>query len=47
MDSNTGIRYRKQILEVAGSIDETEMLREFLGREPSNDAFMKSLGIEK
>jgi Zn-dependent oligopeptidase len=47
MDTNTGIRYRKEILEIAGSIDETEMLRRFLGREPNSDAFMRSLGIEK
>lgn len=47
MDTNTGIRYRKEILEIAGSIDETEMLRRFLGREPNSDAFMKSLGIDK
>jgi len=46
MDTNTGIRYRKEILEIAGSINETQMLRNFLGREPNADAFMKSLGIK-
>jgi len=45
MDPKTGMRYRKQILEVAGSVQEMDMLRNFLGREPNGDAFMKSLGL--
>jgi thimet oligopeptidase len=45
MDSATGERYRKQILEVAGSEEEMDMLRHFLGREPNSDAFMKSIGL--
>ncbi len=45
MDSKTGLRYRKDILEVAGSEDEMDMLRHFLGREPNSDAFMKSIGL--
>ena len=45
MDANTGERYRKQILEVAGSQQEMDMLRHFLGREPNADAFMRSIGL--
>ena len=45
MDSKTGERYRKEILEVAGSQQETDMLRHFLGREPNADAFMRSIGL--
>ncbi len=45
MDSKTGLRYRKDILEVAGSEEEMDMLRHFLGREPNSDAFMKSIGL--
>lgn len=45
MDSGTGARYRKEILEVAGSQYEMDMLRHFLGREPNADAFMKSIGL--
>ncbi|MDP9041463.1 MAG: Zn-dependent oligopeptidase, partial [Bacteroidota bacterium] len=45
MDSKTGERYRKEILEVAGSQQEMDMLRHFLGREPNSDAFMKSIGL--
>jgi len=47
MDMNTGIRYRKGILEIAGSVEEMDMLRRFLGREPNSDAFMRSLGVGK
>ena len=32
MDSATGERYRKEILEVAGSQQEMDMLRKFLGK---------------
>ena len=45
MDSKTGERYRKEILEVAGSQYEKDMLKKFLGREPNSDAFMKSIGL--
>ncbi len=45
MDAKTGERYRKEILEVAASEQELDMLRHFLGREPNSDAFMKSLGL--
>ncbi|PWT78888.1 MAG: hypothetical protein C5B59_00890 [Bacteroidetes bacterium] len=47
MDSKTGIRYRKEILEVLGSVDEKELVRKFLGREPNNDAFMRSIGVKE
>ncbi len=45
MDPSTGERYRKEILEVAGSQQEIELLRHFLGREPNSDAFMRSIGL--
>jgi len=45
MDSKTGERYRKEILEVAGSRQEMDMLRNFLKREPNSDAFMQSIGL--
>ncbi len=45
MDAKTGQRYRKEILEVAGSQQEMDMLRHFLGREPNSDAFMRSIGL--
>jgi Zn-dependent oligopeptidase len=45
MDPATGERYRKEILEVAGSQQEMDLLRNFLGREPNSDAFMRSIGL--
>ncbi len=46
MDVATGIRYRKDILEKASTMEEMDMLRNFLGREPNNKAFLASLGIK-
>lgn len=45
MDANEDKRYRKIMLERGGSVDEMETLLEFLGREPSNDAFYQELGL--
>jgi thimet oligopeptidase len=45
MDSATGLKYRKEVLESAGTNDEMDKLRNFLGREPNSDAFMKFLGV--
>lgn len=38
-----GARYRRDILETGSERPEEESLKAFLGREPSEDAFMKSL----
>lgn len=40
-----GGRYRKIILESGGTKDASELLVEFLGREPNSDAFFKKLGL--
>lgn len=45
MNTQTGIRYRKEILEKGASKEEIDMLRAFLGREPSAVPFMESLGL--
>jgi thimet oligopeptidase len=41
-----GMRYRREILEPGGSLDGDQLLRNFLGREPSNEAFLRHIGIE-
>ena len=45
LNSDVGMDYRRKILEKGGSVDAIEMLRDFLGREPNNAAFLKALGI--
>jgi thimet oligopeptidase len=41
-----GRRYRKEILEKGGSLDAIDLLRDFLGREPNNEAFLRHVGLE-
>jgi thimet oligopeptidase len=43
LDTAVGIRYRDTILAPGGQVDEMTMVRTFLGREPSNEAFLKEL----
>ncbi len=45
LDTETGIRYRDIILASGSSKDELELVKEFLGREPNNEAFLKELGL--
>ncbi len=42
-----GGQYRKEILEKGNMEDPMILLKKFLGREPNNKAFFKSLGITK
>ncbi len=44
-DPILGRRFREQILEPGGGRDEAESLRRFLGREPSDAAFLERLGL--
>lgn len=41
-----GARYRKTVLAPGGSQEEADLVRRFLGREPSEDAFLESLGLK-
>ncbi|MBK8913214.1 MAG: Zn-dependent oligopeptidase [Phycisphaerales bacterium] len=43
---DAGRYYRQKILSRGGSVDELEMVREYLGREPKMDAFLAHLGLE-
>jgi thimet oligopeptidase len=47
LNSKIGLEFRKKILAPCGGIDADEMVRDFLGREPNNEAFLHSLGIGK
>ena len=44
-DPKVGADYRRAILEAGGSKDGMDLLVDFLGREPSNEAFLRKLGI--
>lgn len=41
-----GLKYRREILEKGGTLDETELVKNFLGREVDNTPFLKSIGLE-
>ncbi|CCW61791.1 unnamed protein product [Phytomonas sp. EM1] len=45
MDPKIGRRYVDSIIGVGGGRDPNESLREFLGREPNDDAFFLNIGI--
>lgn len=45
-DQEVGMRLRRQIYEVGGAVDPAEAVRRFLQREPSNEAFLSTLGLE-
>jgi len=40
-----GGEYRRKVLERGGSVDAAEILRDFLGRDPNQQAFLRHLGI--
>lgn len=44
-DPKVGAEYRRAILEAGGTRDGMDLLLDFLGREPSNEAFLRKLGI--
>ncbi|SVE44908.1 uncharacterized protein METZ01_LOCUS497762, partial [marine metagenome] len=46
-NSAIGGRYRQEILEKGGSEDPMKLVINFLGRQPNNQAFLRSLGIDK
>ena len=41
----TGLKFRREILEKGGTLDEEVMVKNFLGRKVSNEPFLKSIGL--
>lgn len=41
-----GMAYRREVIGRGGALDAGDMLVNFLGREPNNEAFLRKLGIE-
>ena len=47
LDPKTGRAYRDIILAKGRTVEAKELLKEFLGREPSEEAFLELIGIKK
>lgn len=45
LNPSVGLAYRRKILEKGCTEDAAVLLKDFLGREPSDDAFLKSKGL--
>jgi len=45
LDAATGIRYRREILEVGGSRPAMDSFKAFRGREPNIDALLRHNGM--
>lgn len=45
LSGEVGHRYRTTILERGGSVDGQQLVRDFLGREPNAEAFLRGLGL--
>ncbi|KAI9146266.1 hypothetical protein BKA69DRAFT_1162856 [Paraphysoderma sedebokerense] len=46
LNKKVGLDYRSKVLTPGGSRDGMDMLVDFLGREPRNENFLKSIGVE-
>ncbi len=47
LNPEAGMYYRTKILSRGGTMDEIDMVRDYLGREPSMAAFLKHLGLSE
>lgn len=45
LNPETGRRFRDVVIAKGGTEDPMDLVREFLGREPNNEALLKSLGF--
>lgn len=46
LNAEAGMYYRNKIIGRGGSMDEMDMLKDYLGREPRMDAFLRHLGLD-
>ena len=46
LNPDTGREYRDKVLAVGGSRDEVETVRDFLGRDFSDDAYLEEIGLK-
>jgi len=46
LNEATGLSYRREIIARGGSVDAEAMIKNFLGREPTDTAFLRSKGLE-
>lgn len=45
LNAKAGLLYRNTVLAAGGSVDAADFLRALLGREPSNEAFLRAKGL--
>jgi len=45
LNPEVGMRFRKEVLAPGGSREALDLVSDFLGREPNNEAFIRSLGL--
>jgi thimet oligopeptidase len=45
LNPEVGMRFRNEVLAPGGSIEALDLVRGFIGREPNNKAFIRSLGL--
>jgi thimet oligopeptidase len=45
-NKDLGMKWRKEVLEKGSSEDELQLVKNFLGRKPSEKAFLKELGVK-
>ena len=45
-NSQIGLKYRREILEKGGTLEEETLVENFLGRKVDNKPFLKSIGLE-